>query len=166
MRTISIEPLTSPAFRPYGDVIETGNILARQINQGFAERVDGLAFIDVISGNGHVNISLFSARKRPSPMAVKTMERHPLGSQLFFPLQESTWLVLVCDDPRDLDSYRAFRASGRQGVNYAKGTWHHPLLVLANNERFIVVDRIGPGANLEETQLGQELFLPIPQMSI
>jgi ureidoglycolate lyase len=27
------------------------------------------------------------------------MERHPLGSQLFMPLNEMPWLVVVCADP-------------------------------------------------------------------
>ena len=58
--------------------------------------------------------------------------------------------MVVCADPQDNGSYRAFLASGRQGVNYARNVWHHPLLVCDPDSRFIVVDRAGPGANLEE----------------
>jgi ureidoglycolate lyase len=58
--------------------------------------------------------------------------------------------VVVCADPRNPASYRAFAASGRQGVNYARNVWHHPLLVTADDHRFIVLDRAGPGDNLEE----------------
>ncbi len=58
------------------------------------------------------------------------MERHPLGSQAFVPLQDRPWLVVVCAAPDDLASYRAFTATGLQGVNYARNVWHHPLLVL------------------------------------
>ena len=81
------------------------------------------------------------------------MERHPLGSQLFYPLHGNPWLVLVCTDPRDPATYRAFHATCRQGVNYARNTWHHPLLVLNENDRFLVIDRAGPGDNLEERHL-------------
>ncbi len=85
------------------------------------------------------------------------MERHPLGSQLFQPLQEKDWLLVVCADPHDAGSYRAFRATGRQGVNYARNVWHHPLLVLSDDERFLVVDRgdtgATPASNLEEVWL-------------
>jgi ureidoglycolate lyase len=84
------------------------------------------------------------------------MERHPLGSQLFFPLQDRPWLVLVCSDPLVTATYRAFEASGRQGVNYARNVWHHPLLVLTDEERFLVVDRKGEGNNLEEVWLDDE----------
>jgi ureidoglycolate lyase len=156
-----IEPLTQEAFRPYGDVIEPDRVAPRHINQGFAERVDDLAYIDVMSDNGRANVSVFNARPYPAPMAVKMMERHPLGSQLFYPLQEHPWLVLVCDEPSDLQTYRAFAANGRQGVNYARGTWHHPLIVLTDSARFIVVDRAGPGTNLEEAWLDAEHILHI-----
>ncbi|MDB5544797.1 MAG: ureidoglycolate hydrolase, partial [Hyphomicrobiales bacterium] len=90
------------------------------------------------------------AQPRPAPIAIEVMERHPDGSQLFYPLQDRDWIVVVCGDPQDLASYRAFLANGRQGVNYARNVWHHPLLVCDADSRFIVVDRAGPGANLEE----------------
>ena len=44
-------------------------------------------------------------------------------------------------------------ATGRQGVNYARNVWHHPLLVLDENSLFLVVDRTGPGNNLDEYEL-------------
>jgi ureidoglycolate lyase len=91
------------------------------------------------------------------------MERHPLGSQIFFPLQDRTWLVLVAQDPRDPATYRAYRANGRQGVNYARNVWHFPLIVTGAGDRFIVVDRKGPGNNLEEVLLPEAerpLFKP------
>jgi ureidoglycolate lyase len=153
MATIPIEPLTRAAFADHGDVIETAGASPLQINQGFAERIDDLARIDVAADGGHVNVSLFGALARPQPIAITLMERHPLGSQLFVPLQDSPWLVLVCRDPQDPRSYQGFLATGRQGVNYARGIWHHPLLVLADHERFLVVDRAGPGHNLEEATL-------------
>ena len=37
---------------------------------------------------------------------------------------------------------RAFVASGLQGVNYRRGTWHHPLIALGPDAEFIVVDRV------------------------
>ena len=152
MHRIVPSPLTKTAFAPFGDVVEADGAMPIEINQGFATRFNHLANIEVTSGGAPVNISLFDARPRPQPIAIKVMERHPLGSQLFFPLQDKPWLVLVCADPQDFDSYRAFTAIGRQGVNYARNVWHHPLLVLGENERFLIVDRPG-GGNLEEIWL-------------
>jgi ureidoglycolate lyase len=156
---IAVEPLTKAAFKPFGDVVEVLDAQPIGINQGFAERVNGLASVDVGEGGGFVNISLFVAKARPLPIDLKLMERHPLGSQLFYPLQDAPWLVVVCADPADTKSYRAFRASGRQGVNYARNVWHHPLLVTQDDDRFIVVDRAGPGDNLEERWLAAPLQL-------
>lgn len=156
---IDIEPLTRAAFAGFGDVVDAEGAEWIDINQGFARRVNELATIDVADEGGSVNVSLFTARARPRPIAVSMMERHPLGTQLFFPLQDAPWLVLVCADPADRRSYRAFLATGRQGVNYAKGVWHHPLLVMTDNERFIVVDRAGPGQNLQEVWLETEQVL-------
>lgn len=161
MHTIPIEPLTKASFAGFGDVVEVDGAERIGINQGFAERVNGLAAIDVDSHGGQVNISLFTANPRPAPIAIRLMERHPLGSQLFYPLQDADWLVVVCADPMDPLSYRAFAASGRQGVNYARGVWHHPLLVHASQARFIVVDRAGHGDNLEETWLDDRLVLQL-----
>lgn len=159
MIELVVSPLTKAAFAPFGDVVESSGAEQIAINQGFASRCNELANIDVSIDDGAVNISLFAADPRPSPIAIKLMERHPLGSQLFFPLQDKPWLVLACADPGDPRSYRAFRASGRQGVNYARNVWHHPLLVLEAGERFIVVDRKGPGANLEERWLDESAWL-------
>lgn len=151
-------PLTKSAFARYGDVVESEGANHFSINQGFAERYNDLAHVEASAEHGLVNVSLFEARPRPLPISIELMERHPLGSQIFFPLQDEPWLVLVCGDPRDAASYHAFTASGRQGVNYARNVWHHPLLVMAPS-RFLIVDRKGPGQNLEEIWLDRPLVL-------
>ena len=131
---------------PFGEVVETGDVKPKLINEGFAGRFDDLAGIDVAAEGGEVNVSLFIGSARPAPLVIKLMERHPLGSQLFMPLSGAPWLVVVCTDPEVLSSYRAFAASGRQGVNYARNCWHHPLLVVGDASPFLVIDRKGPAA--------------------
>jgi ureidoglycolate lyase len=154
-------PLTKAGFAPFGDVVETGDVKPKLINEGFAERFDDLANIDVAAEGGEVNVSLFVGSARPAPLVIKLMERHPLGSQLFMPLNETPWLVVVCADPGIPSSYRAFAASGRQGVNYARNCWHHPLLVVGDVSPFVVVDRKGAGDNLEEKWLEEANWLRV-----
>ena len=154
---MKIEALTKAGFAPFGDVIEMDGAQHYPINQGFAERFNDLARVDA----GDVNISIVVANPRPRPIAIRLMERHPLGSQIFYPLQDRPWLVVVCGDPTDRTSFRAFSATGRQGINYARNIWHHPLLVLEADCRFLVVDRKGPGANLEEVPI-DEIRLDLP----
>ena len=161
IRTLTIEPLARAAFAPFGDVVEMDGAERFGINQGFAERFNDLAKVDV--EGGQTSVSLFTGNPRPWPIAIRLMERHPLGSQLFFPLQDRPWLVVVCADPRDPTGFRAFRATGQQGVNYARNVWHHPLLVLDQGSRFFIVDRKGPGPNLEEAWLKEELVIGGPR---
>ena len=150
MRLLSPAPLTREAFAPFGDVVEMEGSAPITINQGFAQRFNDLAHVDVTMESGSTNVSLFLGEPRPRPIEIKLMERHPLGSQMFMPLQDRPWLVLVAEDVHDFASYRAFTATGRQGVNYARNVWHHPLLVFDAGSRFLIVDRKGPGNNLEE----------------
>lgn len=146
---IPIEPLTAGAFAPFGDVVETtGAPLI--INAGYAQRFNDLAAVDISPEAGEPCVSIFTARARALPLTITMMERHPLGSQAFMPLQNNAWMIIVCESPEEPASYRAFAATGLQGVNYARGTWHFPLVTFHDGDRFMVVDRKGPGNNLDE----------------
>ena len=160
-RSLKIEPLTRAAFSPFGDVIEFDGVDHYPINQGFAERFHDLARIDTSAGGGETIVSLFRGQPRPLPIEIAFLERHPLGSQAFYPLQNRKWLIVTADPalPLSLATLRAFEASGRQGVNYARNVWHYPLLVLDRDSDFLIIDRKGPGDNLEETTLREPAML-------
>lgn len=143
------EPLTRAAFAPFGDVIEAEGAAGYPINEGTTFRFHDLARVDV--GDARPIVSIFRGQPRPPPLAVRMLERHPLGSQAFMPLQPRDWFVVVAPpgEVPEPERLRAFRASGSQGVNYAPGVWHHPLLVLWPDSDFLVIDRAGED-NLEE----------------
>lgn len=166
LRHLAIESLTKRGFRPFGDLIEFGRRQPRTINDGFALRYHDLAHVDVAREEGRPAISLFRATRRPAPLVIDMLERHPLGSQSFFPLSEEDWLVVVAQGGTapDLATLRCFRARGNQGINFAAGTWHFPVLVLVAEQNFIVVDREGPGLNLEEHRFkrGCEVQIDLP----
>jgi ureidoglycolate lyase len=159
MTRMHAEALTAEAFAPFGDVVDVDGLPPLTINQGHAQKFANLARVDASHAGGYTGVHLFIANPRPAPIRIALMERHPLGSQLFYPLQDTPWLVLVCADPQLPQTYRAFRATGQQGVNYARNTWHHPLLVLRPESRFLVVDRGGPGDNLEEVTVTADIQL-------
>ena len=50
--------------------------------------------------------------------------------------------------PRHPD--RAVLARGGQGINYRRGTWHHPLIALDRVSDFLVIDRGGSDENCDE----------------
>ncbi|MEX1034692.1 MAG: ureidoglycolate lyase [Sneathiella sp.] len=148
---LKIEPLTREAFAPFGDVIETEGAEHFLINNGSTLRFHDLAKIETDAG-ARVLVNIFRATPLDYPLAIRLVERHPKGSQAFFPLNNRPYLVLVapkgeCVQPEDL---RAFHATGQQGVNYHVGTWHHPVLALEAISDFLVIDRGGEGMNCDE----------------
>lgn len=146
---LAVEPLQPQAFRPFGDVIEAGDgVPRRTINEGFAERYDDLARLDTLRQGGHPVLSIFRARPRAWPLQLRLVERHRLGSQAFVPLRPQRFLVVVAPagPAPQLSQLRCFMAGPGQGVNYAAGTWHHPLIALDAGGDFLVIDRGGPSA--------------------
>jgi len=155
MNTLTLEPLTRAAFKPFGDVIELDGAQHFPINGGTTERFHDLARVDIgADAGGRPLINVFRGQPRAQPIKISMMERHPLGSQAFLPLGAVSYLVVVAPAGEfDASKLRAFFTRGWQGVNYARGVWHHPLIVLDVAADFIVVDRGGKEANCEETYL-------------
>lgn len=148
---LPIEPLTHEAFAPFGEVIDTDPASRRIINGGNTERFHALAHVEAYGEDAKVIISIFRGQPRQFPFVVNMMERHPYGSQSFSPLSGRSYLVIVCEDEDGIPGKpRVFLARGDQGVNYRANTWHHPLMALGEPSDFLVVDREGPGNNLEE----------------
>jgi hypothetical protein len=69
---------------------------------------------------------------------------------------EDSFLNEIPINPRGLC---AFLAQAGQGINYAKGGWHHPLVALYEVSEFIVIDRGGAGSNREEVRLGEPVVI-------
>ncbi|MFZ6814977.1 ureidoglycolate lyase [Undibacterium sp. Rencai35W] len=163
MPSIQIETLSRAAFAPFGDVIMLDGARHYPINEGTTERYHALTSADTAEQNGQTILSLFRAQARALPLEIRVMERHPLGSQAFAPMTHdmaAEYLVVVAPAGEfRLDSLRAFLCQGFQGVNYAKGVWHHPLIALHKISDFIVMDRVGQGHNCDELSLATDLWL-------
>jgi len=150
-------PITKENFAKYGDMISTKDIKPLEINNGYAKRYDGVANLNTSKDNGETTISIFSALKRNFPMKIDMMEKHPLGSQAFIPMKETTFLVFVApkEEKLDLNKVEAFIIPPGLGINYNPGTWHFPLIA-TEDMNFLVVDRKGPGDNLVIENLDKE----------
>jgi|1186.fasta_scaffold730973_1 ureidoglycolate lyase len=150
--TLAVRPLSKESFAPFGEVLETDGAETRLINAGTCTRFHALAAVETRGAGARAVVSLFRAEPAALPLRLSMMERHPLGSQVFWPLSGGDWLVAVAPDENGRPGAPlVFRASGRQGVCYAPNVWHHPLLALGQISDFLIVDRDGPGVNLEET---------------
>ncbi|WP_315928460.1 ureidoglycolate lyase [Mesorhizobium sp. SP-1A] len=161
---IPVQPLTREAFAPHGDVIEANGADSFLTNGGDARRFHRLGVADCGADGGRTLLSIFRVLHIGLPPRILMMERHPLSSQAFVPLAGQRFVVLVAaagTRPRPGD-LRAFVTDGRQGVNYHRATWHHPLIALDAGD-FLVVDRDGPGPDFnqdyEEVFLNGDIFI-------
>lgn len=165
MRTLIIEPLSKAAFAPFGDVIETAGSDHFMINNGSTQRFHRLAQVHTASPDDKAIISIFRAQALAMPLTVRMLERHPLGSQAFVPLRGKAFLIVVApvgDEPIP-SQVRAFVSDGQQGVNYHRGVWHHPILTIAQEDDFLVVDRSGEGNNCDEFFFAEQDLLLLPR---
>ncbi|WPP01377.1 ureidoglycolate lyase [Pseudomonas sp. HR96] len=167
MRTLVIEPLTKEAFAPFGDVIETEGSSHFMINNGSTMRFHKLAAVETAQPQDQAIISIFRAEALQMPLTVRMLERHPLGSQAFVPLLGHPFLIVVAPvgDVPVSGHVRAFITDGKQGINYHRGVWHHPVLTIEKRDDFLVVDRSGTGNNCDEHFFNEdELLILAPHL--
>ena len=136
-------------FLLYGDLITSDDSDSIDINAGYAKRYDNLANINTDKDGGKTIVSIFSALKRSFPMTIDMMEKHPLGSQAFIPMKETTFLCFVAPpgDKPDVNKIQTFIVPPKMGINYKPDIWHFPL-ISTEDTNFLVVDRKGNGENL------------------
>ena len=154
------QPLTSAAFSPFGDVLEAQGVTPKLINQGNTQKFADLATVSMASSD-HAQISIYRSCAIDLPFEIEGMERHPLGSQAFFPLHDRPFPVIVAlpASSPEAGTIRAFITNGKQGVNILPGVWHHYQLTLEEDSDYIVIDRAGPGDNCDEHHFEQSIIL-------
>ena len=154
---IEIENINLDNFSEFGHVIQKESAFKKiTINQGTTVRHHNISDLELNNEDGIPTISIFSGSPRNIPIEIKIMEKHPIASQSFLPVQNIDWLIVVSrekDGMPDLDTMRCFHVEGDFGITYKKNVWHHPLLVRKNQD-FWIVDRIkkseNPSINLKE----------------
>jgi len=136
-------------FAIYGELISASDINPVDINAGYAKRFDNLADLNTSKDGGKTIVSIFSALKRTFPMKIDMMEKHPLGSQAFIPMKETTFLSFVAPsgESPDTNKIQSFIIPPKTGINYKPGIWHFPL-ISTEDTSFLVIDRKGSGKNL------------------
>jgi ureidoglycolate lyase len=158
-KIIQLKSLTREHFSAFGDVIDICDSNHKiAINDGMANRHHDLAKVDVSEKSGHAIISIIDTDKTQLPLRICVMERHPIGSQAFMPIGNSPYIVLVAPTGEfDANQLQGFLAQANQGINYAKGTWHHACISHIQPNQFLVVDRGGEGENCD--------FVTLPETS-
>ena len=141
--------ITRSNFAIFGDLISSDNINPMDINSGYAKRFNNLANLNTLKEGGKTIVSIFSALKRTFPMKIDMMEKHPLGSQAFIPMKETTFICFVAPPGEypDISKIQSFIVPPKTGINYKPGIWHFPL-ISTEDINFLVIDRDGKGENL------------------
>ena len=136
-------------FRKFGQIIDTSKKSFFRINNGYAKRYDNLGKINTSTKKGKTIVSIFSAKKRLFPMKIDMMEKHPLGSQAFIPMKETSFFAFVAPKGNrpNLKKIKSFIIPKQTGINLNPGIWHFPL-ISTKNMNFLVIDRKGKGKNL------------------
>lgn len=155
MQELAAQPIEAAAFEPYGQVLSDPGPDNRTNYAG-----------QLSNGRPGVDANLAVVRALPPktlPIEVTKMERHPLSSQAFLPLDCGRYLVIVAkpqgkDGPPDLSTLRAFIAPGHAGINYNAGTWHFPLTSLDRPATFALLMYMDGGPRDEDWHTLAEPF--------
>ena len=147
---------------PFGDVLETDGISPQPINYGHTHKYGNLAEIS-INDDGFPQISIYRSLAIELPFRIRLLERHPLGSQAFYPLHDRPFPVVVAaaGAAPGPGAIRVFLTNGRQGVNLHAGVWHHYQLTLGQDSDYLVVDRGGQGDNYQEHRFSEDVWLDL-----
>jgi len=147
-KVLTATTINSDAIAGLAELIDASDTPDKLINQGRCGRFHDRATLDV---DGRVGVSVFQSTSFSMPFKMEMMERHPLGSQAFLPMQEGEYLVVLAEDKDGAPvAPRAFIAGPGQGVNIGRNVWHGVLCPLSDPGLFMVVDRVSEGPNLEE----------------
>ena len=152
-------PLEAAAYEPYGGVIEA-SASAPPANQGTALRRDRVVAVANERASASLNVAVFRCAARAMPTTIALLEKHPHTTQAFVPMNASRYLVVVAlgGDAPDLGTLAAFVASGRQGVSYRPGVWHHPMIALDAETDFVcLVHEDGSRDDCVEHALGSPI---------
>lgn len=139
--TLTAEPLDAVAFEGFGRLVDRP--AGKTVNEGRGMRTELGATLDHDAAAAGQSVALYRLDGSPAPVPVAMFERHPRTEQLFAPLDDGAYLVVVAPDGPDggpdVAQARAFRGRPDQHVVYAKGVWHLPMVALGRPGSFLMM---------------------------
>jgi ureidoglycolate lyase len=141
---IATRPLTQADYARYGNVLSAArdDVAAVAANLGTAQKRARLAPLVNARAHADANVSVFRCAPIPErPVTLRLLEKHPLSTQMFVPMNARRYLVVVAegDDAPDLTTLSAFVAEGPQAITYHPGIWHHPMIALDDVIDFVCI---------------------------
>lgn len=142
MRRLHARPITAAAFAPFGTLIDVATKAPEAINDGTTQRHSDLATLDLRGPGRDPVLGIYVARARRLPLTIAKLERHREAAQVFLPLGDHRFIVLVAagEEAPDWQRIEAFITAPGQGVSLNRGCWHHGLVALGDGDRFAVLE--------------------------
>jgi ureidoglycolate lyase len=167
-RTVTIEPLTEAAFRPFGYVVSAGLGAGASANQGTAIRFDRCAELVSSRSLAAPNLAVFRSTRKSLPFSVVLLEQHPCSTQTFLPMVCVRFLIVVAPTLKsggpDVEGVRAFACGPGQGISYHVGVWHHPIIALDGDADFAMLAwEDGSSLDCVEQPLDERITIVAPR---
>ena len=157
-----IKNITKDNFSKFGQLISTKDLKSENINSDTTKSFYDLVDIEILGENNQCRINFFKAKKRQFPLEINMLENHPLSSQSFIPLQNTSFIVVVAPISKipDLKFLEAFKVPSEEGVNFKPKVWHFPLIAIEDSN-FLTIDKKDSKNNLEifKFQNNKQIFL-------
>ena len=138
---LKAKKINSQNFKKFGEVINFNKNKYKYINNGFAKKFDNLAKIRILKNSGKVKFSIFKSKPRKFPLKIEMLERHPLSTQLFFPISKYGFIVVVCANKNkpSINKIKSFIIPPHIGINYKIGIWHYPLITKYKSNFIVII---------------------------
>jgi len=126
--------ITAANFAPYGTLVTTVDGTGSVVNEGRGLRFETDANLVHRTATTQPKLALYKIEGSQWPIKVRMLERHCHSAQLFLSMAGGLFLVVVAralgDGKPDIDSLAAFVCAQGQGIVYAPGVWHLPLVAI------------------------------------
>ena len=108
----TIEKISNSNFFEFGDFINPYDKKAEDINTNTTKSYFDLANIEILGEDNKARLNLFDAKKREFPLVIDMLEQHPFSSQVFLPLGNNPFFVIVCPAAikPDLNNLKIFKS--------------------------------------------------------
>ncbi len=141
MRRIGIAPAGTPdTLGDFARIVAVTPGGGDVVNHGFARRHVFGGLDHVADAGLRLCLAIFETSPREIPLDIVIMERHARSAQAIVSLRDG-WIVLVAPDASGrpvMEEARAVALGPGEGVIYARGTWHHPIIAPGGPGLFLV----------------------------
>lgn len=161
---VAPRPITAESFAPFGTLIDARSRTPEPINAGTTRRHPDLASLDVRGPGVDPRLGIYVARARLFPLAIEKLERHAQAAQVFIPMGDHAFIVVVAPGGAtpDWEGLQAFVTSPGQAIALRRGCWHHGLVALGDGERFAVIEGGNYREDTEEIAAPRDIALEAP----